>query len=171
MCCLTLHDIELCESKICCQGNGNNTSGCDSPCMTRTVLRNIVVVVGILYLIISLLPVSYYILHAIIPKILLQNPNDLQDLQQLSSLSVGIIIALLVNVFLNLAFLIGVDAKLARTPFLFTWMGISIGCVVLHGIGLIWLTYTGLGKAASTFLEKQKSETKIQGDQYFLHLR
>ena len=166
-CCSTLRDLESCESKICCQAKGfcDHFSCCQLPCMTKNVLRKIVILIGLLYLLISFLPVSYYITHNIIPKVLLQDPSDLKELQQLSTLSVGILIVLLINFILNLVFLMGVEVKLARQSFLLLWMGIGILCKVLCGIGLIWLTFTGLGKIASTMLEVQKSETaKAQGD-------
>ena len=166
-CCSTFRDLESCESKICCQTKGfcDNFSCCPLPCMTKNVLRKIVIFIGLLYLIISLLPVSYYITHNIIPKVLLQDPSDLKDLQQLSTLSVGILVALLINFILNLVFLMGVEVKLARLSFLLLWLGIAILCKILCSVGLIWLTFTGLGKVASTMLERQKSQAaNVHGD-------
>ena len=160
-CCSSLRDLESCEARICCQTKGfcDNFEFCQLPCMTKNCLRNIVIFFGVLYLIISFLPVSYYITHNIIPKVLLQDPGDLKDLQQLSTLSVGILIILLVNFLLNLVFLWGVEVKLARQSFLLIWLGLSILTLCMCGIGLIWLTFTGLGKAASSMLEGQKKET------------
>ena len=136
--------------------------------MSSAILRNVVVTIGSMYLIASLLPVSYYILHTIIPKVLLTDPaKDLRDIQQLSTLSVGMISALLVNLFFNVGFLIGVEIKLKRQIFLVMWMITSIFCIVFHGVACIYLTYVGLGSCASNILEKRKIEKETQGNKYF----
>ena len=136
--------------------------------MSSAILRNVVVTIGSMYLIASLLPVSYYILHTIIPKVLLTDPaKDLRDIQQLSTLSVGMISALLVNLFFNVGFLIGVEIKLKRQIFLVMWMITSIFCIVFHGIACIYLTYVGMGSSASNILEKRKIEKETQGNKYF----
>lgn len=161
-------DLESFESKICCQTE--SCIGCRLTCMTKDILRKSVVGIGSVYLIISLLPVSYYIMHALIPKIILQNPQqDLQDLQ-LTTLSIGVIIALFINLLLNLAFLMGVEMKLVRKACLIVWLIISTCCITIHGSGLIWCTYAGLGSVASTILNKRKTESETKGDQYFQHL-
>ena len=166
-CCSNLRDLEACEAKICCLTKGfcDNFNCCQLPCMTKNCLRKIVIFIGILYLIISFLPVSYYIIHNIIPKVLLQDPSDLKDLQQLSTLSIEVLIILLINFILNLIFLWGVEVKLARQSFLLTWLVLSIVTVVLCGIGIICLTFMGLGKIASIMLERKKATTtEANGD-------
>ena len=160
--------VETFESKICWRAKGNQNTSCRLPCMSSAILRNVVVTIGSMYLIASLLPVSYYILHTIIPKVLLTDPaKDLRDIQQLSTLSVGMIIALLVNLFFNVGFLIGVEIKLKRQIFLVMWMITSIFCIVFHGIACIYLTYVGMGSSASNILEKRKIEKETQGNKYF----
>ena len=161
-------DVERLESKICWHAKGNQNTSCRLPCMSSAILRNVVVTIGSMYLIASLLPVSYYILHTIIPKVLLTDPaKDLRDIQQLSTLSVGMISALLVNLFFNVGFLIGVEIKLKRQIFLVMWMITSIFCIVFHGIACIYLTYVGMGSSASNILEKRKIEKETQGNKYF----
>ena len=161
-------DVETFEAKICCHAKDNQNTGCRLPCMSNAILRNVVVTIGSMYLIVSLLPVSYYILHTIIPKVLLTDPSkDLRDIQQLSTLSVGMISALLVNLFFNVGFLIGVEIKLKRQIFLVLWMITSILCIVFHGIACIYLTYVGMGSSASNILEKRKIEKETQGNKYF----
>ena len=173
MCCCsaTCNNLLSCELALCCQTESiRNITGCHLPCMTKDILRKIVIVIGSFYLIVSLLPVSYYIMHALIPKIILENPQqDLEDLQ-LSNLSIGVIIALLINLFLNVAFVAGVIHKIVRKCFLIIWMIISIICIALHGSGLIYCTYAGLGSVASTLLNKRRNKSETSGDQYFHYL-
>ena len=54
-------DVETFEAKICCHAKDNQNTGCRLPCMSNAILRNVVVTIGSMYLIVSLLPVSYYI--------------------------------------------------------------------------------------------------------------